>query len=265
MEPIDEGQINELGPLLRVWRQRRRLSQLDLAVEAEVSTRHLSFLETGRAKPSREMLLRLAETLELPLRETDMLLLAGGYAPRQGHRLPAADPYAAIEAPLAMLLEGHHPYPAIAIDRYWNIRKANRAVSPLLAGVAPSLLEAPLNAVRLSLHPEGLAPRIVNYRPWREHLFARLHRQIRLTQDPALKRLLDEVSAYPVASGIARDNTPQSGPVMPMQLRLGDRVLNLISTTTVFGTPIDVEVSELAIETFFPGDEATRQVLFALG
>ncbi len=258
-------QIIELGPLLRTWRQRRRMSQLDLAAEAEVSTRHLSFVETGRAKPSREMLLRLAETLGLPLRETDALLLAGGFSPQHGHNLPAADPYAAIEAPLAMLLEGHAPYPAIAIDRYWTIRKANRAVYPLLAGIAPELLEAPLNAIRISLHPGGLAPRIVNYRVWREHLLSRLKRQLQLTEDAALKRLHDEAALYPAPPGTREGGTAPTGPVIPMQLRVGDSVLNLISTTTIFGTPINVEVSELAIETFFPADEATRQALFALG
>jgi transcriptional regulator with XRE-family HTH domain len=257
----------EAGGLIRAWRQKRRLSQLDLAIEAEISTRHLSFVETGKARASREMLMRLAASLHLPLRETDELLHAGGFAPAHRIQPAAADPYAAIETPLALLLEGHHPYPAIAVDRYWTIRKANRAVAPLLAGVAPELLEAPLNAVRLCLHPGGLAGRIENYATWREHLIERLRQQVRLTGDAALQRLLDEALAYPTPPSrtSSRPEPPTRGPVIPMRLRHGDIVLNLISTITIFGTPLEVEVSELAIETFFPADEATRQALVALG
>lgn len=256
------GTPNELGDLLRQWRARRRLSQLALAIEAEISTRHLSFIETGRARPSRPMLVRLAETLALPLRETDELMLAAGFSPASTSRVPAVDPSSSIEAPLQMLLEGHEPYPALAIDRYWTIRKANNAVAPLLAGIAPELLAPPLNAVRISLHPGGLAPRIVNFGVWRAHLVGRLKRQVALTGDAALARLLAEAEAYPAPAATVRAQRME-GPVIPMLLKSGDRVLNLISTTTIFGTPVDVEVSELAIESFFPGDEATRR--FFLG
>lgn len=263
--PMEHTHTDQLGPLLRTWRQKRRMSQLELAGDAEISTRHLSFVETGRARPSREVLLRLAESLALPLRESNALLLAAGLAPGQIARMPEADAYAAIEAPLALLLEGHHPYPAIAIDRYWTIRKANRAVYPLLTGVSPALLTPPMNAIRISLHPEGLAPRIDNIVLWREHLLHRLQRQIQLTDDAALKHLLHEVSAYPVPADARPIATRMpTGPVIPMTLRVNGESLNLISTTTIFGSPIDVEVSELAIETFFPGDEATRQALLRL-
>ncbi|MCA0401543.1 MAG: helix-turn-helix transcriptional regulator [Proteobacteria bacterium] len=256
--------IEGFGPKLKFWRQNRRFSQLDLAQEAGLSTRHLSFLETGRAGPSREMLMRLVGALALPLREADALLLAAGFSP--AHRSHAAsDPYQAIEAPLAMLLEGHHPFPAVAIDRYWNIRKANRAVAPLLAGVAPELLAGPINAVRLSLHPGGILPRILNAYQWREHLLQRLRQQFRLTADPALGSLIAEALAYPAPSKSTHAGGPPTGPVIPMRMRFGDAVLNFISTTTVFGTPLEVEVSELAIETFFPADEVTRQALIAMG
>lgn len=256
--------ITGFGPLLKFWRRNRRLSQLDLAEEAGLSTRHLSFLETGRSSPSREMLQKLVGALALPLREADALLHAAGFSP--AHRSHAAsDPYQAIDGPLALLLEGHHPYPAVAIDRYWNIRKANRAVAPLLAGVAPELLAGPINAIRLSLHPGGLMPRILNAHQWRDHLVLRLKQQFRLTADPALAKLIEEVLAYPAPPKSAGTPGPATGPVIPMRMRFGDAVLNFISTTTVFGTPLEVEVSELAIETFFPADEATRQALIAMG
>lgn len=255
---------SDLGVLLRQWRNRRRYSQLDLAGEAEISTRHLSFIETGKARASRATLMRLAATLDLPPRETNMLLLAGGYAPMD--RLAAGgEPYAGIETPLSLLLEGHHPYPAIAIDRYWTIRKANRAVATLLEGVSPHLLEAPMNAVRIALHPQGLAPSIINYAQWRHHLLTRLRQQVRLTDDDALKRLLAEAESYPVPANAPHGERPIEGPVIPLRLRSAAGVLRLISTTTIFGTPVDVEISELAIETFFPADEETRRILQAMG
>lgn len=207
--------IASFGSLLKFWRRNRRLSQLGLADEAELSARHLSFLENGRSNPSRDMLLRLIGALSLPLREADTLLLAAGFAPaHRGHA--KADPYQAIEAPLAMLLEGHHPYPAIAIDRYWNIRRANRAVPPLLAGLAPELLAPPINAIRLSLHPGGLLPRILNAYQWREHLLQRLRQQFRLSADPALGALIDEAVAYPAPPRPNGSRASNNGPIMPI-------------------------------------------------
>lgn len=252
------------GLILRHWRKKRRLSQLNLASDIEISTRHLSYIETGKSRASREMLLRLAEGLDLPRRETSDLLLAAGFAPG-GYRPGASNSFAAIETPLGLLLEGHHPYPAIAIDRYWTIRKANRAVAPILSVVSPDLLEGAMNVVRITLHPRGLAPHIINYMQWRHHLLGQLRKQVRLTDDAALKHLLAEAEGYPAPPGVALSARPVEGPVIPLQFRTPQGVLNLISTTTTFGTPVDIEVSELAIETLFPADEETRAFFMRLG
>ncbi|MBX3605011.1 MAG: helix-turn-helix transcriptional regulator [Piscinibacter sp.] len=255
-----------VGALLREWRQRRRLSQLDLALAAEVSTRHLSYLETGRAQPSREMVLRLAERLEVPLRERNRLLTAAGFAPMFGER-PLGDPAlrAAREA-VELVLRGHEPCPALAVDRHWTLVSYNRAVPPLLAGLPPELLQPPLNVLRLSLHPRGLAPRILNLAQWRMHLFARLRQQIAASGDPGLAALLDELAAYPAPPGPAPE-PPGAEPavVVPLQLASPHGTLSFISTTTVFGTPVDITLAELALETFFPADEATAQALRRLG
>lgn len=254
-----------VGDFLREWRQRRRLSQLDLALEAEVSTRHLSFMETGRSLPSREMVLRLAERLEIPLRERNALLVAAGYAPLFPER-SLDDPHL-LPARRAMerVLAGHEPYPALAIDRHWNLVIANKAVAPLLAGVESSLLAAPVNVLRLSLHPQGIAPRILNYHQWRAHLLDRLRHQVGLTVDPVLVELMHELCAYPAPDGAdPRTAAPAhefAGVAVPLQLRAGAGTLSFISTTTVFGTPIDVTLSELALETFFPADAATAEAL----
>jgi transcriptional regulator with XRE-family HTH domain len=255
-----------VGSLLRDWRQRRRMSQLDLACEAEISTRHLSFVETGRSHPSREMLLHLAETLGVPLRERNALLVAAGYAPVFPER-PLADPALkpAREA-IDRVLAGHEPYPALAIDRHWTLIAANSAVSRLLAGVDPSLLAPPLNVLRLSLQPAGLAPRIANYHEWRAHLLARLQHQVRLTADPVLALLLEELRAYPAPDG--SDSAPSSASheeiVVPFQLQTEAGVLAFFSTTTLFGTPVEVTLAELAIESFFPADARTAEILRAL-
>lgn len=249
-----------VGTLVRQWRQRRRLSQLDLALEAEVSTRHLSCVETGRALPSREMLLRLAERLEVPLRERNALLLAAGYAPMYPER-PLADPsLAPARRAVDLILAGHMPWPALAVDRHWHIVAHNAAVAPLLALVDASLLAPPVNALRLSLHPRGLAPHILNFGHWRAHVLARLHKQVQATADGTLAALMEELREYPL--GPAAESGPDLGGVaMPLVLRVGDQVLNLISTTTIFGTPVDVTLSELALETFFPADDATARAL----
>lgn len=248
-----------VGLLLREWRQRRRLSQLDLALEAEVSTRHLSCVETGRAAPSREMLLRLADRLDVPLRERNALLLAGGYAPMYPERTLADPSMAAARRAVELILAGHMPYPAVAVDRGWNLVAHNPAVAPLLAAVDPALLAPPVNVLRLSLHPKGLAPLIVNAADWRAHVLARLHKQVQVSGDPLLAALFDELRALPHGGDAGHDPAaPDLGGIaMPLVLRVGDQVLHLISTITVFGTPVDVTLSELALETFFPADDAT--------
>lgn len=253
-----------VGELLRTWRQRRRLSQLELATEAEISPKHLSFLETGRAMPSREMLLRLAEQLDVPLREQNILLVAAGYAPVFGERpLDAPDLQAARRA-ADLVLTGHEPYPALAVDRHWTLLAANRAVPPLLAGLPPELLQPPVNVVRLSMHPAGLAAQIVNYGLWRAHMLARLRRQVESSADTTLMELLHEVAAYPLPPQHSRSPAPpHSGElvVVPLLLRTEAGMLSFISTTTVFGTPLDITVAELAIESFFPADAATLEAM----
>ncbi len=242
------------------------MSQLDLACEADISTRHLSFVETGRAQPSRDMLLHLAERLEVPLRERNTLLVAAGYAPVFPER-PLADPaLAAARRAVDLVLSGHEPYPALAVDLHWTLVASNNAVAPLLAGAEPSLLQPPVNVLRLSLHPAGLAPRIVNLRQWRSHLLARLQHQIDVTADPLLLELMTELRDYPAPGGGAATikDAPEeeyAGIVVPLQLVTEAGVLAFFSTTTVFGTPVDITLSELAIESFFPADANTAATL----
>src|SRR5512132_1254004 len=187
---------SHVGPLLRDWRRRRRRSQLDLALDAGVSARHLSFVETGRSRPSPEMILHLAEQLEVPLRDRNQLLLAAGYAPRYGQRALDEPEMEPVRAALALVLDGHEPYPAAVVDRDWNLVAANRSIALLTEGVAPELLAPPLNVLRVSLHPDGMAPRIANLGEWRAHLLERLGRQIAATGDESLAVLYDEISAY---------------------------------------------------------------------
>ncbi len=255
-----------VGAQIRHWRARRRLSQLELALEADVSTRHLSCLETGRAAPSREMILRLANRLDVPLRERNRLLTAAGFAPMYPAR-PLADPaLAAAREVVELVLRGHEPCPALAVDRHWNVVMQNRAVPLLLDGVAPDLLEGPVNALRLSLHPRGMAPSIVNLTAWRAHVLARLRQQIEASDDDALRALEDELAAYP-APGDAAHAPPPSGAepalVVPLVVDSALGRLSFISTTTVFGTPVDVTLAELALESFFPADAATTAALRA--
>ncbi len=251
------------GEQLRRWRQHRRLSQLALAQEAEVSTRHLSCVETGRAEPSREMVLRLADRLEVPLRERNALLMAAGYAPLYRER-PLDDPaLAAARRAVDLVLHGHAPFPALAVDRHWHMVAANRVLPRLLEGVAePALLQGPVNVLRLSLHPQGLAPRIANLAQWRGHLFERLRQQISATGDPVLAALLEELRAYPGGDAAAEPEAGEHpGVVVPLRLHSAAGPLAFISTTTVFGSPVDVTLQELAVESFFPSDEATAAVL----
>ncbi|HWM90116.1 MAG TPA: helix-turn-helix transcriptional regulator [Thermoanaerobaculia bacterium] len=258
----------QIGELLRHWRQHRRLSQLELACEAEISTRHLSFLETGRSRPSREMLLRLAEWLDVPLRDRNAMLLAAGYAPVFPER-PLADPsMEAARRTIERVLAGHEPYPAMAVDRHWTLVMANAVVPRLLVGVEEaSLLEPPVNVLRLSLHPKGLAPRIANLGQWRAHLLARLHRQIEVSGDPVLRALFEELRAYPMAGGGAEMGVEHdfAGIAVPFQFQTPAGMLSFISTITVFGTPVDLTLAELALETFFPADAATAEALRRLG
>ena len=244
-----------IGEHLREWRQRRHLSQLDLAGDAEISARHLSFVETGRSAPSREMVLKLAERLDVPLRERNVLLVAAGFAPAFPQRSLDDPALKSARAAIDLVLKAHEPNPALAYDRHWNLVSANRMVAPLLDGVPERLLGQPFNILRLAFHPEGLAPRTVNLGEWAAHLLDRLHRQCEATADPELIKLYADLRSYPLPA--------RSGPVspdnvaIPYKLRYKSDVLSFISTTMVFGTPVDVTLSELALETFFPADDPT--------
>jgi transcriptional regulator with XRE-family HTH domain len=247
------------GDLLREWRQRRRLSQLDLAIQANISSRHLSFVETGRARPSSEMILHLAEQLDVPLRDRNTLLLAGGYAPAYPERGLAEPELKAVRAALAKVLDGHRPYPAAVVNRWWELVDANPGIELFTGGADPRLLEPPVNVLRLSLHPDGMAPRITNLPEWRAHLLTRLHRQAEATGDARLAALHQELAAYPGGEG--RSPRPAEV-VVPLRYRgRDDTELSFISITAVVGTPMDVTVEELAIESFYPADEATAAAL----
>jgi transcriptional regulator with XRE-family HTH domain len=249
----------QVGPLLREWRERRRLSQLELALEAGVSARHVSFIETGRANPSPEMVLKLAGKLDVPLRESNQLLIAAGYAPRYGalaFEAPEMDP---VRAAIDRVLSAHDPYPAVVVDRHWELIAANEGAGILTAGAAPELLEPPVNALRLALHPDGMARRILNLGEWRGHILERLERQTRLTGDPAIAALLEELRGYP-GGGSAE---PRDHDVfVPLEITGPDGAeLSFLSTVATFGTAIDVTAAELSIESFFPADAATAAAL----
>jgi transcriptional regulator with XRE-family HTH domain len=255
-----------IGAQLREWRQRRRRSQLDLALDASVSQRHISFVESGRAQPSREMVMLLAEQLEIPLRERNALLLAAGFAPfypEYGLQDPSL---AAVRVAVDAILRAHAPNPALAVDRHWRMVSANASVAPLMRGVRDqSLLKPPVNVLRLSLSDGGLAPRIANLAQWRAHVLERLRQQIRASCDPILADLLAELEAISAPPRRVAQNHPTANEIfVPLDLETEAGRLSLMSTTTVFGTPAEVTVSELAIETFFPADEATASRLRAL-
>lgn len=261
------GSASAVGDHLREWRQRRRMSQLDLACEAEISTRHLSFLETGRAQPSRDMVLRLADQLEIPLRERNVILVAAGYAPVFPQRALDDPALAAARRAVDLILAGHEPHPALAVDRGWNLVAANRMVAPLMSLADPELLKPPVNVLRLSLHPQGLAPHTVNLHEWRAHMLERLRREVELTADRGLAELLTELKAYPIPGGQPprRASDDYAGVAMPFQLRGRDgQVMSFYSTTTVFGTPVDITLSELTLETFFPADAETAEIVRAV-
>ncbi|MGQ7792873.1 helix-turn-helix domain-containing protein [Faunimonas sp. B44] len=258
---------SDVGSLIRNWRRRRRFSQLDLAAEAEVSQRHLSFIESGRAKPSRSMVLRLSEHLSIPLRDRNALLAAAGFAP--AYREGSLDEGAleAVRSSVEQILKGYEPHPALAVDRHWTLLAANGAASALLRGIDPDLLASPVNVLRASLHPVGLAPRILNYRAWRAHVLARLSLQIENSGDAVLTGLFEELKSYPVPPG-ARPHSNRDahdpGIAVPLEIETEPGRLRLIGTTTVFGTALDIALSDLAIEAFFPADEESAAVLRTL-
>ncbi|MCX4680202.1 helix-turn-helix transcriptional regulator [Streptomyces sp. NBC_01433] len=264
-----------VGPLLRGWRQQRRISQLELALRADSSARHISFIETGRSRPSEEMVLRLAEHLDVPVRERNALLVVAGYAPRYTET-PLDDPsMGALREGMERLLQCYDPYPALVLDGMYTVVAANRASSLLMTGVAEHLLTSPPNAMRITLHPEGLAPRIVNLPEWRADLLAQMERQIALVRSPELRALHEEVAAYaPPERGAGERNGYASGPppagggraafALPMLVEHEGRVLSFISSIATFNTPMDVTVAELAIETFLPADRETAAYLHSL-
>ncbi|MEX2970408.1 helix-turn-helix domain-containing protein [Streptomyces sp. C184] len=257
------GTTTGVGPLLREWRDRRRISQLELALRADSSARHISFIETGRARPSQEMVLRLAAHLDVPVRERNALLIAAGYAPTFPET-PLDDPsMAALRSGMERLLTGYEPFPALVMDGTYHVQAANRGLTMLLAGVDPALLEPPLNAMRLTMHPGGLAPRIRNYREWRGHLLTQMERQLALLRSAPLRALYDEVSGYPLPPGGEESAAHgEHAPLaLPMMLEHDGTVLSFLSTIATFNTPMDVTVSELAVETFLPANPETADYL----
>jgi transcriptional regulator with XRE-family HTH domain len=259
---VAAGPTPRVGELLRSWRQRRNLIQLELALDSEVSTRHLSFIETGRARPSREMVLHLAEQLAVPLRDRNGLLLAAGYAPLHGERPADSAEMQPVREALDRFLRAHEPYPAVLVDRYWNLVTANAATGVLTDGVAPHLLEPPANALRATLHPEGMAPRIVNLAEWSAHLLHLVRRRAATTGDEELRRLHAELAAYPGGdSGAPRAASLDAEIVLPLRLRTAGGVLSFLSTQTTFGTAADITVEELSIEAFYPTHAATAAAL----
>ena len=251
-----------VGQLLREWRERRRISQLDLSIQAEISARHLSFVETGRSRPTPGMILRLSEQLDVPLRERNALLLAGGYAPAYPEHSLDEPQLTRLRAALRQILTGHEPYPALVVNRWWEMLDGNAAVAVLTEGCDPVLLTPPVNALRTSLHPDGMAPRIVNLAEWRAHILERLHRQVHTTRDPRLAELHAELAAYP---GDVAERPELTDVAVPLRLRRGDRELAFFSMTAVVGAPLDVTVAEVAIESFYPADAQTAEALQTIG
>ncbi len=264
--PIEQSRPRDgFGAMLRSWRERRRLSQIDLAAEVPLSQRHLSCLERGVARPSRETALRLAERLDMPSAATNALLAAAGFAPAHRAR-PLSDPaMATVREAVDRILAAHEPFPALAVDRHWTLIAANASLAPLLAGVPARLLAPPVNVLRLSLHPDGLAPRIVNLREWRAHVLHRLAVETERSGDGAPMALAEELAGYPLPPGVRPYRPPRTdrlaGIAVPLLLRIGAERLSFISTTTVFGTAVDITVAGLTIETFLPADAATSRFL----
>jgi transcriptional regulator with XRE-family HTH domain len=254
-----------VGDLLRGWRERRRMSQLDLAYDAEISQKHLSFVELGRSQPSREMVLRLAEQLDIPLRERNILLAAAGFAAVFPERSLDDQSLTAARRAVDLILDRLEPNPSFAVDRHWTLVAANKAARIFTTEVAPALLEPPVNMLRICLHPDGFTPQVVNYPQWRRNVLEYLKRQVDATADSFLIELYEELKSYPKPKTRLANLQPReidySGFAIPLRLLTGDSELSFISTVTIFGTPIDVTVSELAIESFFPADEKTAAIL----
>jgi len=254
-----------IGALLREWRTRRHRSQMDLALEVGVSPRHLSFVETGRSKPSPELVLALAEHLDVPLRERNTLLLAAGFAPRFAETQLDAPAMDRARAALQLMLDAHDPYPGVVLDRHWNVVAANNAAAMLASGLPQELVGPPMNIFRVSLHADGLGDRTLNFDEWAGYLVSLLRRMAVLTADPVLDQLYAEVTAYPnVADLVQRRGWDQPGEaplLIPCRLELGGSVLSLFTTLTTFGTPRDITLSELAVELFYPADDATDRLL----
>lgn len=259
-------QEHTAGALLKKWRTHRRLSQLQLALEADISQRHLSFMESGRSQPSRDMVMHLAERLRVPLRERNLILNAAGYAPHFPQRSLDAPELSAAREAIDRILRGHLPHPALAVDRYWTLLSANAAVEYLLTDVAPHLLEGDVNVLRLSLHPAGLAPRILNLGEWREHVLSRLAHEIEVTADARLAALGAELAAMPCPAPAKQKRTAvrTHSIAVPLRLKSTNGPLSFISTSTVFGTAVDVTLSEVTIEAFFPADDETVGAMASL-
>lgn len=250
------------GELLRQWREHRRLSQLELSALADVSARHLSFVETGRSMPSREMVMRLAERLDVPLRERNQLLVAAGYAPVYGQSVLDSPQMTVVLNALRRVLTGHEPYPAAIVDRNWNLVARNNGFDLFTRGSDPVLLEEPANVLKLALHPDGLASRIINLGEWRAHTIGRIRRRVDITTDPMIAALYEEVAGYPCPQPEPDIVLPGPGDiVVPLRIRDGDHELAFFCTVATFGTPLDVTTAELAIETFFPADAVTAALL----
>ncbi|WP_285600991.1 helix-turn-helix transcriptional regulator [Kineosporia sp. NBRC 101731] len=257
---VSEGAppLGDAGGMIRWWRERRHLTQLELSGLSEVSTRHLSYVETGRSRPSSQLVLHLCEHLRVPLRRRNDILLAAGFAPAYAEHRLADPPLAAVNSAITTILAAHEPLPALAVDGHWELIAATAAISTLTSGCDPALLEPPVNVLRLSLHPDGMAPGIANLGQWRGHLLHRLESQVLTTGDPVLSELLAELRSYP---GGETPADPKDQVLVPLRYRLGDTELSLLSTTTVFGTPAEITVSELAIEAFYPADAVTARTL----
>jgi transcriptional regulator with XRE-family HTH domain len=262
---MNSVESKKVGDLLREWRGRRRLSQLDLAYEAEISQRHLSFLEIGRSQPSREMILRLAEQLEIPLRERNVLLMTAGFAPVFPERTLYDESLIAARRAVDLILNGLEPNPSFAVDRHWTLVTANKAAGIFTAEVDPSLLEPPVNMLRLCLHPKGFTPQVIDYSQWRKNVLEYLKRQVETTADAFLTELYGELKSYPKPASLKNDSPAKeidySGFVIPLRLATKEGELSFISTVTIFGTPVDVTLSELAIESFFPANEKTAEIM----
>lgn len=259
---VDHSGRPPVGQLLWSWRRRRHLSQLEVSVGSGVSARHLSRIETGRARPSATMILRLGEHLGASLRERNEALMAGGYAPAYRERLLDDAALTRVRGALLGVLEQHEPFPALLLDRRWNIIEANRAFAHLIAGIPSDVLRPPLNALKLSLHPEALAPRVVNMAQWRAHLLLQLTRRVECTADPHLADLLAELTSYPSDD----DHRSSAGVgemdiVLPLVLRLAGHTLSFFSLSATLTSAGDVTLDELTVETFHPSDEATAAVV----